>query len=73
MKLPNALNTIDGLCATCHGDGKCNNCHGSGVNTHFNDEEPKCQNCAGTGVCATCGGTGSYKSEPQILDMGLNR
>ena len=72
MKLPDFLTTIDGLCATCHGDGKCNHCNGSGVNTRLSNEEPKCQHCEGTGVCSACGGNGSYKSGPPILDLGLN-
>jgi hypothetical protein len=74
MNLPKALTRRRYSCLSCQGDGKCSECIGSGVNTHFNEDEPKCRSCGGTGMCPECGGSGSrYQSPAAIQDLGLDQ
>ena len=62
------------VCIACHGTGKCADCDGSGINTHWNQREPKCRSCAGSGTCSDCQGTGRYyQLPPTIQDLGLDK
>lgn len=61
--------TIVKGCAVCQGLGRCLTCKGRSFSGYFlntpSKPAPPCWRCAGTGNCRSCGGTGSFSTDPR--------